>query len=220
VEYASQYSSKARPGIHCVCFSPDGRYLVVGDTAGRVTVRFDLLHPLLPYLIFLSFQVWDIPNKRIRNVFRGHKSSVESVDFSPNGRLVVSASWDGTVRIWNVRDGSAKVFTDNADIFWSVRFSPNGQYVAAGNTDGFLRIWDVRTGRLVKRWTGHKDGVWSVAFTPDGKGLVSGSGDGVVKCWDVSSLGVVQSSGEPVATEIMEYKGHTVRLILSLILVS
>jgi WD40 repeat protein len=42
---------------------------------------------------------------RIRNIFRGHKARVESVDFSPNGRLVLSGSWDGTVCIWNMRDG-------------------------------------------------------------------------------------------------------------------
>jgi WD40 repeat protein len=60
--------------------------------------------------MFLSFQVWDFTKKGIRNIFRGHEMAVESVDFSPNARLIASASWDDTVRIFSMRDGSAKGF--------------------------------------------------------------------------------------------------------------
>jgi len=179
--------------------------------AGRVTVRIYFLDPpsALCNLISLFFQVWNIPKKRIRNKFRGHIYHAQSVDFSPNGRLVSSCS-GGEVHVWNMRDGSARVFTDDAVIFWSVRFSPSGQFVAAGDIDGDLRIWNVRTGRLVRRWTGHEGSIWSIAFMTDGKVLVSGGKDGVVKCWDVSSL----SGGEPVATMILKYKGIAVRLFL------
>jgi len=148
----------------------------------------------------------------MRNIFRGHDSEVHTVDFSPNGRLVASACCDTTVRIWNMRDGSARVFSDNAAEFFSVKFSPNGKYIAAGNYDGILRIWDVRTGRLVKRWIGHEGCIYTVAFTADGRGLLSGSLGGAVTYWDISSLGMVQSGGEPAATELLKYDGHTVRL--------
>ena len=117
-----------------------------------------------------------------------------------------------------MRDGSAKVFTDNAEEFWSVRFSPNGQYIAAGNTDGILRVWDVRHCRLIEKWIGHEGGIRSVAFTPDGRGLLTGGSDMKVKFWDVGSLGTVRSGGELIRTNILEYKGHTVRLVLASIL--
>jgi len=147
-------------------------------------------------------------------MFRGHAFHVESVDFSPDGQHVVSGSRDGTVHVWNMRDGSARIlnFTNRyTDIFWSVRFSPSGQLVVAGDDDGDLRIWSVRTGQLVRRWTGHEGTVWSVAFMAEGKILVSGGNDGVVKCWDVGSL---RSGGEPVATKILKYGGKRVRLLL------
>jgi len=189
---------------------------------GWVTVRIAFLDPpsVLCNLISLFFQVWDIPEKQIRNKFRDHVShvnvSVLSVDFSPNGRHVVSGS--RTVHMWSMRDGSTRVLNfadrDNNLGFWSVRFSPSGQLVAAGDTDGDLRIWNVRTGQLVRRWTGHKGIVWSVAFAAEGKVLLSGGEDGVVKCWDASSLGIVQSGDEPVATKILKYEGKTVRLLL------
>jgi len=96
-------------------------------------------------------------------MFRSRERRVQSVDFSPNGQLV-SASFGGTVCVWNTRDGSARVFAVECLIFWSVRFSPNGRFVVAGNSDG-LRIWDVRTGRLLKNSRNGLDievpsGVW------------------------------------------------------------
>jgi len=208
-EYASQYSSVDVPGIDCLCFSPNGNYLAVGDGAGRVTVRFVLDPPsVLCNLISLFFQVWDIPKKQTRNIFRD-VPYVQSVDFSPNGRLVVSSSGGG-VHVWNMRDGSARVFTHGFFTFWSVRFSPSGQLVAAGDTDGDLRIWNVRTGQLMRRWSGHKGNVWSLAFMAEGRVLVSGGDDGVVK-WGVSSL---QSGGELVVTELLRYEGESVSLFL------
>ena len=211
MDYTPRYSSKEKFNVLCMSFCPNGKYLVVGDTAGRVTVRVHVPYPLLFSLLslFLSHQVWDIPNRRIRNIFKTHSNSVESVDFSPNGQLVASASGDKTVRIWNMRDGSTRVFSDSAQGLWCVAFSPNGQYIVAGNSTGVLMIWNLRTGQLLAKWLGHQRVVLNVAFTPDGKGLVSGSGDGVAKYWDVSSLAIFQAS----ATELLEYKGHTVCLV-------
>ena len=114
-----------------------------------------------------------------------------------------------------MRDGSARVFSDSAQGLLSVRFSPNGQYIVAGNSGGVLMMWNVRTGHLLDKWSGHQCAVLNVAFTPDGKGLVSGSGDGAVKYWDVSLPGLFQSDGGSATTEILEYKGHVVRLVPS-----
>jgi len=73
-------------------------------------------------------------------------------------------------------------------------------------------MWNVPTGHLLDKWSGHQCVVLNVAFTPDGKGLVSGS-DGV-KYWDVSLLGLFQPDGGSATTEILEYKGHVVCLVL------
>ena len=140
-------------------------------------------------------QIWDIAKKRIRNVFDGHQQEIYSLDFSLDGRLIVSGSGDKTARIWDMLDGSSKVLTINdpdslnSDAgVTSVAISPNGHLVAAGSLDTVVRIWDVATGMLIERLRGHRDSVYSVAFTPDGKGLVSGSLDKTLKYWDVSGL--------------------------------
>ena len=142
----------------------------------------------------------------MRAMFR-HSQIVNSISFSPDGRFLVSASDDYSVRIWNLRDGSSKelpVTASGFESFLSVVFSPDGRYIAAGDTTGLLRIWDSRTHQLVANWKGHSDYVWCVEFTPDGKWLMSGSGDTTVKCWDVSSLGIHES----ISGRLL---GHTVR---------
>ena len=161
----------------------------------------------------------------MRAMFKEHKYSVESVAFSPNGRSVVSASVDRSVRIWNIRDGSSKVLPviGEPDIFFCVAFSPDGRYVAAGNYDDSLWIWDSRTHRLVAKWWGHTHGVWGTEFTPDGKGLMSGGFDKTIKHWDVSLLGSRQgvTTGRVINEELgfpelRRFLGHDVGCVLLL----
>lgn len=126
-------------------------------------------------------------------MFEGHQQEIYSLDFSKDGRLIVSGSGDRTARIWDMDSGSQKILEinepDGVDAgVTSVAISPDGRLVAAGSLDTVVRIWDVATGYLVERLTGHRDSVYSVAFTPDGRGIVSGSLDKTLKQWDISPL--------------------------------
>jgi glucose repression regulatory protein TUP1 len=153
-------------------------------------------------------QIWDIAKKRIRNVFSGHTQEIYSLDFSRDGRRIVSGSGDRTARIWDMDSGTCIVLAVDGDGaagagagtgaavdatsgdagVTSVAISPDGRYVAAGSLDTIVRIWDASTGALVERLRGHRDSVYSVVFTPDGRGVVSGSLDKTLKYWDVSGL--------------------------------
>ena len=156
----------------------------------------------------------------MRAMFKRHTHEVNSISFSPDGRSLVSASDDCSVRIWKMRDGSSTRLpvTNDARYFLSVVFSPDGRYIAAGNLRNSLSIWDSRTHKLLANWGAHFDYVWCVEFTPDGKGLMSGSIDKTFKYWDVSSLGnyeaisvretVVPGHSLPL---IRSFLGHTVR---------
>jgi len=149
-------------------------------------------------------------------VFDGHQQEIYSLDFSLDGRLIVSGSGDKTARIWDMLEGTSKVLTINdpdslnSDAgVTSVAISPDGRYVAAGSLDTVVRIWDVSSGALVERLRGHRDSVYSVAFTPDGKGLVSGSLDKTLKYWDVSGLALGSSSGPPSSKSVKKEGGGT-----------
>ena len=205
--------------IRSVCFSPDGEYLATG--AEDKLIRVCILFPRngTPYVskahlhfMFLSFQIWDIRRRKIRTRLAGHPKGIYSLDFSRDGKLIVSGSGDGTARIWNVDTGEHKILNiiepETVDVgITSVGISPDGRFVATGSLDTIVRIWDMANGTLVERLRGHKDSVYSVAFSPDGRGLVSGSLDKSLKYWDLTELGSGGDRGSPCTTT---FTGHKV----------
>ncbi|KIM19886.1 hypothetical protein M408DRAFT_172127 [Serendipita vermifera MAFF 305830] len=123
----------------------------------------------------------------IQKVFTGHSDLVDCVAFSPDGRRVVSGSWDRTIRIWDAETGDLVIQPLQGHEF-SVNFiavSPDGRRVVSGSADMTIRIWDAETGDLViQPLRGHDSGVNSVAFSPNGRRIVSGSHDKTVRIWD------------------------------------
>jgi glucose repression regulatory protein TUP1 len=155
-------------------------------------------------LTFPLFKIWKITQKRVRAMLKGHTAIVSCLAFLPDSRSLISSSYDQSLRIWCVRDGSLKRIINHTSFFFSVSLSQDGRYVTAANTDKSLRIWEVRTGRLVMSWTGHTENIWSTMLTPDGNGLLSGSQDKTMKYWDVTSLGSTLSAADDSGTDKRE----------------
>jgi WD40 repeat protein len=80
------------------------------------------INPSPPYIA--SRQIWDIENKRILSVFEGHQGEVFSVEFSPDGRLLVSGSSDNTLRIWDMGTGTLSIMPVNVRALALVTFLP------------------------------------------------------------------------------------------------
>jgi WD40 repeat protein len=82
----------------------------------------------------------------------GHTSYVEPAVFSPDGKLALTASWDGTVRLWEVSTGKElQVLSGHT---WSVNsavFSPDGKWILTASVDSTARIWEVSTGKEIGR---------------------------------------------------------------------
>jgi WD40 repeat protein len=166
-----------------VAFSPDGRTLAsVGGSSWT---------PIRPGEV----RLWDPATGRPRPSLLGHAGAVAALAFSGDGRTLVSASDDGTVRLWDAMASQPRAppLEVHERGHWtpSVAFSRDGRTLAV-NSRG-VSLWDVSTGEPLANVTGDalfrnssSRAVTKVAFSPDGKTLASAHYDGVVRLWVAS----------------------------------
>jgi WD40 repeat protein len=123
--------------------------------------------------------------------WRLHNGIIYDVAFSPDGKYIVSASSDRTLRMWNTITGKPEggAWIGHTNELTSVAFSPDGKRVVSASRDNTVRLWDAATGQpLGAPWIGHTYHVNDIAFSPDGTRVVSASGDSTLRMWDVRDL--------------------------------
>jgi WD40 repeat protein len=117
-----------------------------------------------------------------------HNENINAVAFSPDGSLLISASSDNVLLLWDVATGKTiKSFTGHSDRVTSVAFSPDGKKLASGSADQQIYLWDIASAKYLKNLKGHTQLVSSVAFSPDGLTLASASDDDSIRLWDISN---------------------------------
>ncbi|HEY1378946.1 MAG TPA: c-type cytochrome domain-containing protein, partial [Gemmataceae bacterium] len=118
----------------------------------------------------------------------GPSSQTNAAAFSPDGRLVLLASADRSVRLVEVASGrELRRFVGHSASVWSVAWSPDGRRALSGSLDGTVRLWDVATGQELRRIDAHEGLVSAVAFLPDGKRALSAGFDHAVVVWDLDT---------------------------------
>jgi WD40 repeat protein len=134
----------------------------------------------------LLSRLWDVATGRqIGAPLSGDAFILNAVTFSPDGRTLATASFDGTARLWNVttqrKIGSAMT---GGRLTVGVAFSPDGTKLATANYDGTARLWDVATHHQIgKPMTADASFLSEVAFSPGGTKLATASWDGTARLW-------------------------------------
>lgn len=166
--------------------SPDGRLMAITRDEGEER----------------GVDLWDTERGERTGVrLGGHTSNISSVIFTQDGLKAVTASFDGTARVWAIPDGELLFgpLNDHAGRVISAAFSPDGRILATGGADRNIYLYDtVRKRQIGERLTGHSTWVRSLHFDSQGDTLYSGATAGSLIRWEMARR--------------LPFEGHTSRV--------
>ncbi|MEH2082754.1 MAG: WD40 repeat domain-containing protein [Nostoc sp.] len=124
--------------------------------------------------------------RKFLRALKGHTNVIYDLSFSPDSKKIATASWDGTIKIWDTSTGNEQETLENLgsqDKVYSLDFNVDGTKLASsGYKDGSVKVWDLNT-RTSKVIVQHQKPATFVRFSPDGQIIASSSNDGIIQLW-------------------------------------
>ncbi|CAH8462481.1 unnamed protein product [Schistosoma bovis] len=142
----------------------------------------------------MTLKVWDMHHDRCVHDLRGHTKEIYTIKWSPTGPgtafanaplCLASASFDSTVRLWDVETGQCRrILSRHTEPVYSVAFSPDGRLLATGSFDQCVHIWNVDSGNLINSYQG-TGGIFEVCWNSRGDKVGASASDGSVVVLDL-----------------------------------
>jgi WD40 repeat protein len=170
-----------------ISFSADGRSIAAASTDKTI-------------------QVWSVPDEKLFQILEGHRDWVYDVQFSPNGKLIISSGGgsDKTLRLWRSSDGKLLKTIEkahNGSLYVSV--SSNSKLISTAGADQALKIWDVdnilsssesrltisnNPSILLKTIKGHQSEFSGLSFSPNGQMIALAGKNGIISIWKLDPI--------------------------------
>uniref|UniRef100_A0AC35GHJ4 NLE domain-containing protein n=1 Tax=Panagrolaimus sp. PS1159 TaxID=55785 RepID=A0AC35GHJ4_9BILA len=175
------------------CFEPEKRCEYPGDDKVQeiALARYNAAKDVAGVELLVSGSddftmfLWEpVTKKQPIARLTGHQQLVNQVMFSPDTRIIASASFDKSIKLWDGRTG--KFLTSlrgHVQSVYQISFSSDSRLLVSGSADSTLKIWDIRIKKFLLDLPGHGADVFAVDWSPDGERVVSGGKDCVLKLW-------------------------------------
>lgn len=129
-----------------------------------------------------------LPRPPEKSTLTGHRDNITSIKFHPVFSLIVSASQDATIKVWDYESGEfERTLKGHTNSVQSLDFDHTGNLLVSSSADLSIKIWDFQTYECKKTLHGHDHNVSCVLFMPSGDQIVSASRDKTIKFWETST---------------------------------
>ncbi|KAJ7659504.1 WD40-repeat-containing domain protein [Mycena rosella] len=173
--------------LTCLASSPDGEVVACGTYDGVI-------------------QILDPRTLQVYRSIQGHDDCVRSLEFSRDGFLLVSSSYDSTTRVWDLNLDDLQGLSGHADTVLCAVFSADAGAVITGSADTTIQWWNRSTAVVEKIFRGHSDSVNVVRLTSDDHLLVSASHDSNVRVWNTlnaADVKILRGHSRPVTSLLL-----------------
>lgn len=194
--------------LRCLSCSNDGKYIAFSttninlivlksDELNKSFINFNNYNDVVSAICFLNTEyiasafkdgvvkIFYIPDNECKNTIKLHSDEITKIAIDNNGEFLTSSSFDKTLKAYNLKDLTEKVFNGHTKKIMTFDFSLDGKYIASAGDEKTIKIWDFNTGICLQTLSNHRDTVLSLAYLDNNK-IISGSQDRMVRLWDIA----------------------------------
>ena len=164
--------------VNMVRFSADGSKII---TASGITGLYG------------EARIWNAADGTLMLTIRGHRDAIYAAVPSPDGRYLVTGSYDRAIILWDVATGEeVRRFPGHNGAIYDLAFSPDGKVLASASGDATIKLWRVDSGERLDTLSQPLKEQFAVTFSPDGSKVVAGGADNRIRVWQLLSIDAPQ----------------------------